>query len=86
MQRCRDTTQEQVSSLSRRRAAGAGQSRDTLEHAEDQWSAAAQDAAAVVHGKEAQLQLVTDYCRQTQRAEATLDTQAAQLDAVKKWV
>ncbi|KAG7233815.1 hypothetical protein INR49_006549 [Caranx melampygus] len=83
-QRCRETAQQRVSSLSQQRGADDGESRTMLDSAEDQWSKAAQDAAAVIQSKEAQLQLVTDYCRQTQRAETTLDTQTAQLDAVKK--
>lgn len=84
MQWCRETAHEQVSSLSQQRGADDGESRDMLLYAEGQWSTAAQDAAAVIQSKEAQLQLVTDYCRQTQRAEATLDTQRAQLYTVKK--
>uniref|UniRef100_A0A3B4TNG0 Si:dkeyp-77c8.3 n=1 Tax=Seriola dumerili TaxID=41447 RepID=A0A3B4TNG0_SERDU len=48
-----------------------------------QWSTAVKDAAAVIQSKEAQLQLVTDYCRHTQRAKTTMERQTAQLDAVK---
>lgn len=84
VQRCREMAQEQVSSLSQQRGADDGESRDMLVYSQDQWSTAAQDAAAVIQSKEAQQQLVTDYCRQTQRAEATLDTQTAQLYTVKK--
>uniref|UniRef100_A0A3B4WN77 Si:dkeyp-77c8.3 n=1 Tax=Seriola lalandi dorsalis TaxID=1841481 RepID=A0A3B4WN77_SERLL len=50
---------------------------------EEQWSAAVRDAAAVIQSKEAQLQLVTDYCRNTQSAKTTMERQTAQLDAVK---
>lgn len=38
-----------------------------------QWSAALWDAASSVHSKEAQLQMVADFDRQTQKVKATLE-------------
>lgn len=70
-----------MSLVARLRGADAN-NRDTLEHLEDQWSTAAQDAAAVIQSKEALLQLVTDYCRQIQTSRSTLNRQTAELDAV----
>ena len=75
----------QMSLLSQLRGAGA-EDGDVLEPVEDRWSAATQDAAAVVQSKEAQLQLVNEYCRQTQIARTTMERQTAELDAVKRWV
>lgn len=62
------------------------ENRDALELAEDQWYTVAQDAAAVVQSKEAQVQVVTDYCKQTEAAKNTLEKLTAELDAVRKWV
>ncbi|XP_035850399.1 nesprin-2-like isoform X2 [Sander lucioperca] len=81
-QQCRETAQEQVSLLSQLRGADA-ENNDALEHVEDQWSTAAQDAAAVIQSKEAQLQLVTDHCRQTKATRTTLERLTAELDAVR---
>lgn len=85
VQQCRETAQARVSLLSRLREADA-ENRDTLEQVEDQWSTAVQDAAALIQSKEAQLQLVNDYCRQTQLAKTIMERQTAELDAVKMWV
>lgn len=49
---------------------------------EDQWSTAAQDAAAACQNKEAQLQLVSDYRRQTQAAGAALLRLTAELEDI----
>uniref|UniRef100_A0A3Q3IWS1 Uncharacterized protein n=1 Tax=Monopterus albus TaxID=43700 RepID=A0A3Q3IWS1_MONAL len=38
-----------------------------------QWHSAARDAATVIQSKEAQMQLVTDYCRQIQTAKDTVE-------------
>lgn len=57
--------------------------RDALEHVENQWRVAAQDVNTVIQSKEAQLQLVTDYCTQTQTAKTTMERQTAELDALK---
>ncbi|KAM6917369.1 nesprin-2-like [Lycodopsis pacificus] len=81
-QECRETAKAQVALLSLLRGADA-ENKDALEHMEDQWSTAVQDAAAVVQSKEAQLQLVNDYCRQTQAAKTTLQRLTAQLEAVR---
>ena len=57
--------------------------REAPEHVEDQWNTAAQDAAAVIQSKEAQLQLVNDYCRQTQAAKTKLEKLTEELDTVR---
>lgn len=59
------------------------ENRDALELLEDRWCAALQDAAAVIQSKEAQLQMVTDHCRQTQAFKTTLERLTAELDAVR---
>ncbi len=59
------------------------ENRDALELMEDQWCTAVQEAAAVIQSKEALLQVVTNYCRQTQAAKTTLETLMAELDAVR---
>ncbi|XP_047197738.1 titin homolog isoform X12 [Hippoglossus stenolepis] len=81
-QQCRESAQAQGSLLSQLRGAESTD-RDSLEHLEDEWSAAAQDAAAVIQSKEAQLELVMDYGRQTQTAQTTVERQTAELDAVE---
>ncbi|KAG7509989.1 nesprin-2-like [Solea senegalensis] len=78
-QQCRDAAQAQVSLLCHLRGADA-ENGDVLD---DQWSATAQDAAAVIHSKEAELQLVNDYCGQIQTIRTTVERQAAELDDVK---
>lgn len=72
-----------MSLLSQMKEADA-ENRDALELAEDQWYTVVQDAAAVVQSKEAQVQAVTDYCRQTEAAKSTLEKLTAELDAVRK--
>ncbi|XP_068456284.1 rootletin-like [Clinocottus analis] len=81
-QECRESAQAQVLLLSELRAADA-ESNDALEHVEDRWSTAAQDAAAAVQSKEAQLRLVNDYCERTRAAEAALQRLTADLEAVR---
>nr|XP_020467229.1 uncharacterized protein LOC109966618 [Monopterus albus] len=71
-QQCRKTAQAQVAQLSQLRGAGA-ENRDALGRMEDQWHSAARDAATVIQSKEAQMQLVTDYCRQIQTAKDTVE-------------
>lgn len=56
---------------------------NSQEHMEDQWSTAVQDATTVIQSKEAELQLVTDYIRQTQAAKTTVQRLTAQLEAMK---
>lgn len=70
-----------MSTLSQVRGADA-ENRDSLELAEDKWRAAVQDAAAVIQSKEAQLQEVTDHCRQTLTITTMLERLTADLDAV----
>lgn len=71
-----------MSMLSQVREADAD-NRDALELVEDKWCAALQDAAAVIQSKEAQLQVVTDHCRQTQAVKTTLERLTAELDVVR---
>lgn len=56
---------------------------EDLDLMEDKWSSALQDAAAVVQGKEAELQVVTEYSQQTQAAKNTLERMIAEQDAVR---
>lgn len=72
----------QVALLSQLRGPVA-ENRDTLEHLEDQWSSAAQDAANIIQSKEAQLQMVTDYCQHIQTAKNAVDKATAELDALQ---
>lgn len=81
-QECREAALAQVALLSQLRGTVAKNS-DTLEHLEDQWSSAAQDAANVIQSKETQLQVVTDYCQQIQTAKTAVDKTKAELDAVQ---
>lgn len=71
-----------MSLLSQLRGADAS-NRDTLEHVENHWRDTAQDVATVIQSKEAQLQLVTDYCTQTQTAKTTMERQTTELEALK---
>lgn len=48
-----------------------------------QWSAVLWDAASSVHSKEVQLQMVTDYDRQTQKVKATLEKLKTEREALK---
>lgn len=82
MQECKDVAQLQLSMVSQQREADAA-NKDVVDPLGDQWRAVVQDAAAVVHSKETQLQLVSDYCTQLQRAKSKLDQLTAELDAVK---
>ncbi len=59
------------------------ENREALELVEDKWCTAVQEAAAVIQSKEALLQVVTDHCRQTQAAKATMERLTAELDAVR---
>lgn len=59
------------------------ENRDSLEHLEDQWTSAAQDAVNVIQSKEAQLQMVTDYCQHIQIAKNAVDKATAELDALQ---
>ncbi|XP_039458830.1 titin-like isoform X2 [Oreochromis aureus] len=81
-QECREVALAQVALLSQLRGAVA-ENRDSLEHLEDQWTSAAQDAANVIQSKEAQLQMVTDYCQHIQIAKNAVDKATAELDALQ---
>lgn len=83
MQECEKTAHAQAKSLCRLREAEAEKS-DALELMEDKWSAAAQDAAAVVQSKETQLQEVTNHCRQTQELKDDLEDLMAELETLNK--
>lgn len=82
MQECRDVAQLQLSVVSQLKEADAA-NRHSLDLLEDEWSAVVQDAAAVMQTKEAQLQLVSDYCAQIHSARTKLDHLTEELDAVK---
>lgn len=79
MQECENKAQAQAKSLSRLREA---ENSEALELMEDKWSAAAQDAAAVVQSKESQLQEVTNHCRQTQEIKDGLEELMAELETL----
>lgn len=82
IQECREAALAQVALLSQLRGAVV-ENRDTLEHLEDQWSSAAQDAANIIQSKEVQLQMVTDYCQHIQTAKNAVDKATAELDALQ---
>lgn len=71
-----------MSLLAQLRGADSG-NRNALEHVDNQWKVDAQDVTTVIQTKNAQLQLVTDYCTQTQTAKTTMERQKAELDALK---
>ncbi|XP_041668040.1 microtubule-associated protein futsch-like isoform X3 [Cheilinus undulatus] len=81
-QKCRKMAVEQMTLLSQLRGSDA-ENREALDQVEDQLSTAIQDATAVIKSKEAQLQDVTEYCKQNKAAETALEKLAADLDAVK---
>lgn len=82
LQECQDAAQAQLSMFSQMSRADAEGNED-LDLMEDKWSSAVQDAAAVVQGKEAKLQVVTEYSQQTQAAKTTLERMMAEQDAVR---
>lgn len=82
MQECKDFAQLRMSMVSQLREADAA-NKDALDSLGDQWNAVVQEAAALIQSKETQLQLVSDYCTQIQRAKSKLDQLTAELDAVK---
>lgn len=81
LQESENKAQAQAKSLCRLREAEAENS-EALELMEDKWSAAAQDAAAVVQSKESQLQEVTNHCRQTQEIKDGLEELMAELETL----
>ncbi|XP_035985169.1 uncharacterized protein LOC118558730 [Fundulus heteroclitus] len=72
----------QLSLLQQLREANA-QKKDVLEDLENQWGILAKDTAAVIQIKEAQLQLVADYCRHRETAKKKMDQLNAELEAMK---
>uniref|UniRef100_A0A671NG48 KASH domain-containing protein n=1 Tax=Sinocyclocheilus anshuiensis TaxID=1608454 RepID=A0A671NG48_9TELE len=79
---CRRCAQRQVSMLSRQDQAngdigsgtnGTVHDPEGMQQLSAQWSAALWDAASSVHSKEAQLQMVADFNRQTQKVKAILE-------------
>uniref|UniRef100_A0A9J8A0G7 Nesprin-2-like n=1 Tax=Cyprinus carpio carpio TaxID=630221 RepID=A0A9J8A0G7_CYPCA len=79
---CRRCAQRQVSMLSRQDQAngdidsgtnGTVHDPEGMQQLSAQWSAALWDAASSVHSKEAQLQMVADFDRQTQKIKAILE-------------
>ncbi|KAG7466266.1 hypothetical protein MATL_G00163020 [Megalops atlanticus] len=78
---CRQCAQERVAAFSRM---GEVEGRDSeTQHMGGQWSATLWDSSAAVHAKEAQLQLVIQYHKQTLAAKATLEKLTAELEAVR---
>lgn len=77
-----ELAQKQLSLLPQLREAGP-EKKDALVDQEDHWIAVVQDATAVVQIKEAQFQLVTDYCRHRKSAKMMMDQLTAELDAMK---
>ncbi|XP_043997936.1 nesprin-2-like isoform X3 [Gambusia affinis] len=73
--------QLQISLLPQLREANA-EIKDILDQ-EDQWVTMAQDAAAVIQNKQAQLQLITDYCKQREMTKMMMDQLTAELHIMK---
>lgn len=81
IQECEETAEAQAKSLCRLKESEA-ENGEALELMEDKWSAAAQDAAAVVQSKESQLQEVTNHCRHTQELKDDLEHLTAELETL----
>lgn len=71
-----------MSLLSQLRGADSGNG-DAQGKVENQWRVVAQDLTPVIQSKEALLQLVTEYCTQTQAAKTTMERLTAELDALE---
>ncbi|KAB5582142.1 hypothetical protein PHYPO_G00183770 [Pangasianodon hypophthalmus] len=89
---CRQSAQKQVSSISKQDhvngdisalAVGSAHDPEAMQRLSCQWTEALWDASGTVHTKEAQLQLVIDYDRQMQKAKATLEKLAGELESLK---
>ncbi|KAL0178359.1 hypothetical protein M9458_027253, partial [Cirrhinus mrigala] len=92
---CRRCAQRQVSMLSRQGQAngdigsgtnGTVHETEGMQQLSAQWSAALWDAASSVHSKEAQLQMVADFDRQTQKVKAILERLKIQRLALRAYV
>ncbi|KAJ8288954.1 hypothetical protein COCON_G00016130 [Conger conger] len=79
---CRQCAQEQLAAFSRM-CESEDRVSDTAQPMEGQWSAALWEASAAVQAKEAQLQLVTQYHKQSLAAKATQEKLAAELEALR---
>lgn len=91
-QSCRQSAQKQVSSISKQDhvngdvsalAAGSSNDPESMQRLSCQWTEALWDASGTVYTKEAQLQLVIDYDRQMEKAKATLEKLASELESLK---
>lgn len=89
---CRQSAQKQVSFISKQDnmngdvgvlATGSANDPEAMQRVSCQWTEALWDASGTVHTKEAQLQLVIDYDRQMQKAKATLEKLAGELESLK---
>uniref|UniRef100_A0A3B1IQC2 Si:dkeyp-77c8.3 n=1 Tax=Astyanax mexicanus TaxID=7994 RepID=A0A3B1IQC2_ASTMX len=89
---CRQSAQKQISSISKQDQAngdvgiianGSAYDPESMQRLSCQWTAALWDAVGTVHSKEAQLQLVIDYDRQTQKAQVTFEKLSAELVALR---
>ena len=90
LQECKRSAQREISALSQALHAnasadanGGGHDLEAEQELEGQWTAALWDASAVVHSKETELGLVTDYSRQTQTVTDTLERLQAELQNLK---
>ncbi|KAJ8290335.1 hypothetical protein GJAV_G00011550 [Gymnothorax javanicus] len=79
---CRQCTQEQLAAFSRMRESE-GWNSGAAQRAEGRWSAALSEATTLVQAKEAQLQLVTQYHKQTLAAKAIQEKLEAELEALR---
>lgn len=61
-----------------------GHDSEPMQQLSAQWSAALWDAASAVHSKEAQLQMVADFERQTQRVKAILERLRIEREELKR--
>lgn len=89
---CRQSAQNQVSSISKQDhvngdvsalASGSAHDPEAIQRLSCQWTEALWDASGTVHSKEEQLQLVIDYDRQMQKAKATLEKLADELKSLE---
>ncbi|XP_055018129.1 dystonin-like [Boleophthalmus pectinirostris] len=78
---CREAAKAQVALLSEQRRGGEVSSQAS-ELVEDQWRSSVQDLDSVIEKKEAELQLVTDYSKQLEEVETSLEELRRELDIV----
>lgn len=91
-QSCRQSAQKQVFSISKQDhvngdvsalAIGSASDPEAMQRLSCQWTEAQWDASGTVHTKEEQLQLVIDCDRQMQKAKATLEKLAGELESLR---